>query len=213
MRGQWTAATALGLLTAFASTSAVAFDRGHADTFAVLPSGSTGPEGLTVGPDGNVYVTTFGFNAQGQVPGPSQLLVFDPRGKLLRNVSIAGSTAHTLGLAFNPVTGALIVLDFGAGTALKVNPVTGTSSAFMTAHTARAPGGSIGSMLQADQATHRPEPRGRQCLDRLTDTVQSRSASLPWLSALTSLQIGCPNLSGAWIGPLRRDKIKADKNR
>jgi len=132
MRGQWTAATALGLLTAFASTSAVAFDRGHADTFAVLPSGSTGPEGLTVGPDGNVYVTTFGFNAQGQVPGPSQLLVFDPRGKLLRNVSIAGSTAHTLGLAFNPVTGALIVLDFGAGTALKVNPVTGTSSAFMT---------------------------------------------------------------------------------
>src|SRR5262249_30064062 len=88
MRGQWTAAAALGLLTAFASTSAVAFDRGHADTFAVLPSGSTGPEGLTVGPDGNVYVTTFGFNAQGQVPGPSRLLVFDPRGKLLRNVSM-----------------------------------------------------------------------------------------------------------------------------
>src|SRR5262249_10216904 len=52
---------------------------------------------------------------------------------------------------------------------------------------------------------------GRQCLDRLTDTVQSRSASLPWLSALTSLQIGCPNLSGAWIGPVQRDKINQTK--
>ena len=33
-----------------------------------------------------------------------------------------------LGLAFNPVTKALWVLDFGAGKVLKVDPVTGASS-------------------------------------------------------------------------------------
>lgn len=98
----------------------------------MLPAGSSGPEGLTVGPDGNVYVTTFGFNAEGEVPAPSHLFVFRPDGRLIRNVAIAGSTAHTLGLGFNPVTGDLIVLDFGAGTALKVNPATGASSVFMT---------------------------------------------------------------------------------
>jgi sugar lactone lactonase YvrE len=132
MRGQWMSRTALALMLAVGSSPAVAFDRGHAETFAVLPPGSTGPEGLTVGPDGNVYVTTFGFNAQGPASGPSHLFVFSPDGKLIRNVPIAGSSPHTLGLAFNPVTGALIVLDFGAGTALKVNPVSGMSTVFMT---------------------------------------------------------------------------------
>jgi sugar lactone lactonase YvrE len=115
-----------------AAAPALAFDRGHAETFAVLPAGSAGPEGLTVGPDGNVYVTTFGFNAQGQVPGPSHLFVFKPDGTLIRNMPIIGSTAHTLGLGFNPITHDLIVLDFGAGTALKVNSVSGASSVFMT---------------------------------------------------------------------------------
>ena len=132
MRNGLIGSVALGLLLLGASVPVFAFDRGHVETFAVLPAGATGPEGLTVDPDGNVYVTTFGFNAQGQVPGPSQLFVFGPNGKLIRNVAIAGSTAHTLGLGFNPVTRDLIVLDFGAGTALKVNPVKGTSSVFMT---------------------------------------------------------------------------------
>src|SRR5205085_2707953 len=132
MHRQWISGTALSLLLIGTAIPAMAFDRGHAEIFAVLPPGSTGPEGLTVGPDGDVYITTFGFNAEGQAPGPSRLLVFSPEGKLIRNVPISGSTAHTLGLAFNPMTGALIVLDFGAGTALKVNPVTGTSSVFMT---------------------------------------------------------------------------------
>jgi sugar lactone lactonase YvrE len=36
-----------------------------------------------------------------------------------------------LGLAFNPVNGFLLVLDFGAGVVLHVDPVTGTSSVFM----------------------------------------------------------------------------------
>src|SRR3954447_537320 len=128
----WAAAAALAFLGMASSVPAAAFDRGHVETFAVLPEGLTGPEGLTVGPDGNVYVTTFGFNAQGEVPGLSQLLVFRPDGKLVRNVAIEKSSPHTLGLGFNPVSGDLIVLDFGAGTALKVNPLSGKSSVFMT---------------------------------------------------------------------------------
>jgi sugar lactone lactonase YvrE len=107
-------------------------NRTAAEIFAILPDGSTGPEGLTVGADGNVYVTTFGFNQNGGVSGPGQLFVFDPEGRLLRHVSIAGSTSHLLGLAFHPTTGALLVIDFGAGKVLKVNPFTGASTVFMT---------------------------------------------------------------------------------
>jgi len=132
MRKHWITTAASALLFAVGALPATASDRQHAEIFAVLPAGSSGPEGLTVGPDGNVYVTTFGFNAQGQVPGPSRLFVFEPNGQLIRNLAISGATPHTLGLGFNPVTGDLIVLDFGAGTALKVNPVTGASKVFMT---------------------------------------------------------------------------------
>jgi len=109
-----------------------AWDRGHVERFATLPAGSTGPEGLTVGPDGNVYVTTFGFNAQGAVDSLGQLFVFRPNGKLLRQVSIANSTSHLLDLGFHPSTHALLVIDFGARVVLKVDPVTGASSVFMT---------------------------------------------------------------------------------
>lgn len=107
-------------------------NRTAAQIFAILPDGSTGPEGLTVGADGNVYVTTFGFNQNGAVSGPGQLFVFNPQGGLLRQVSIAGSSPHLLGLAFHPATGALLVIDFAAGQVLDVNPVTGASSVFMT---------------------------------------------------------------------------------
>src|SRR6266481_6316238 len=107
-------------------------NRDAAEIFAILPDGSTGPEGLTVGEDGNVYVATFGFNQNGAVSGPGQLFVFNPEGRLLRQVSIAGSSPHILGLAFHPMTGSLLVLDFGAGKVLKVDPVTGASSVFMT---------------------------------------------------------------------------------
>src|SRR5215472_19338820 len=107
-------------------------NRAAAKIFAVLPDGSTGPEGLAVGADGNVYVATFGFNQNGSVSGLGQLFVFDPEGHLLRQVGIAGSSPYLLGLAFHPVTGALLVIDLGAGKVLKVNPVTGASSVFMT---------------------------------------------------------------------------------
>lgn len=107
-------------------------NRNAAELFAILPDGSSGPEGLTVGADGNVYVATFGFNQNGAVSGPGQLFVFNPKGHLIRQVSIANSSPHMLGLAFHPQTGALLVIDFGAGKVLNVNPITGASSVFMT---------------------------------------------------------------------------------
>jgi sugar lactone lactonase YvrE len=128
----WLSATALAAVVAVSALPAAAWDRGQAETFAVLPAGSSGPEGLAVAPNGDIFVSTFGFNAQGQVAGPSQLFDLAPNGKLRNQVSIAGSSPHTLGLGFNPVTGDLIVLDFGAGTALKVNPATGGSTVFAT---------------------------------------------------------------------------------
>jgi sugar lactone lactonase YvrE len=111
---------------------AKAWDRGDVELFATLPAGATGPEGLTVGPDGKVYVTTFGFNAQGEQPGPGKLYVFNDDGKLLRQVNVANSTSHLLGLAFHPTTHALLVIDFGAGKVLNVDSQTGSNSVFMT---------------------------------------------------------------------------------
>jgi sugar lactone lactonase YvrE len=113
-------------------TAAKAWDRGDVELFATLPAGATGPEGLTVGADGKVYVTTFAFNAQGAQPGPGKLYVFNDDGKLLRQVNVAGSTSHLLGLAFHPTTHALLVIDFGAGQVLNVDSQTGSASVFMT---------------------------------------------------------------------------------
>ena len=107
-------------------------NRTAADLFAILPDGSTGPEGLAVGPDNNIYVASFGFNQNGGVTGLGQLYVFNPDGRFLRQVSIAGSSPHPLGIAFHPQTGALLVADFGAGQVLSVDPHTGASQVFMT---------------------------------------------------------------------------------
>lgn len=127
------------LVAAFALCSPLALgldgsesNRSAAHLFAILPDGATGPEGLTVGPDGNIYVATFGFNAAGSVTGPGQLYVFNPDGKLLRNVSVQHSSPHLLGIAFHPQTGALLVIDFGGGQVLNVDSFSGASSVFMT---------------------------------------------------------------------------------
>lgn len=124
---------ALGILT---TAPAGAFERGDVDVLAVLPNTTTGQpssvEGLTVGPDGNIYTVTFGFNTTGAISGNATLFVITPEGKLVREVAIANSSPHVLGLRFNSVNGNLLVLDFGAGTVLNVNPVTGASSVFMT---------------------------------------------------------------------------------
>jgi len=136
LRNRWAFIAALLLAAPLFAPAAVGqqntANRAAAEIFAILPDGSTGPEGLTVGADGNVYITTFGFDQNGEVSGPGQLFVFNPEGRLLRQVSTPGSSPHLLGLAFHPQTGALLVIDFGAGKVLKVNPLNGASSVFMT---------------------------------------------------------------------------------
>jgi streptogramin lyase len=76
-------------------------------------------EGLTVGPDGLVYAAT--FNPTGSPP--SQLFTFNPDGTLKKQVNIKGSSQAMLGLEVIPgTTNALLVLDFGAGQVLAVDP-------------------------------------------------------------------------------------------
>jgi DNA-binding beta-propeller fold protein YncE len=124
---------ALGLTIGFLATKpASAWERGPVDVLAVLPDVTPGVqssvEGLTVGPDGNIYVPTFGFNTTGSLTGNAVLFVISPNGDILRKVTIQNSSPHMLGLAFNPVFGNLLVLDFGAGKILDVNPYTGLST-------------------------------------------------------------------------------------
>ena len=118
------------LLALALASSANAWIRSPATTFATLPPGATTPEGITVDTAGNVYVTTFGFPDSGPATA-GQVVVFSPNGKLLRPpVVVAGASPHLLGLAFHPTTGELLVLDFGLGNVLRVDPQTGASSVF-----------------------------------------------------------------------------------
>jgi sugar lactone lactonase YvrE len=123
------AAAALGLMIgALATAPAGAWTRGEVDTLAVLPAATGSVEGLTVGPDGNVYVPTFGFNTTGALSGSPVLFVISPSGSIVRQVTIRNASPHILGLRFNPATGVLWVLDFGSGNVLAVNPHSGGTS-------------------------------------------------------------------------------------
>src|SRR5215470_19830462 len=120
------AAVALGLAVGVLSAApAGAWKRGDVNVLAELPFATGSVEGLTVGPDGNIYVPTFGFNASSILSGPATLFVISPSGKILRSPKIIGSSGHMLGVRFNPVTGALWILDFFAGNVLAVDTHTG----------------------------------------------------------------------------------------
>jgi SMP-30/Gluconolactonase/LRE-like region len=139
----------VGLAIAFSAPSA-AWNRGAVQTFALIPSIPNIPspkvEGLTVGPDGKVYTATFNPTAS---QGPAQLFTFDPQGHLLASVPInivqqglppTPSSPAMLGLEVIPgTTNALLVLDFGAGQVLAVDPTTGNASVCITLPAGDAP--------------------------------------------------------------------------
>jgi hypothetical protein len=122
----------LFLLASFlVAFNAGAWDRGKVERFATLPAGALNPEGIAIEPrSGDVYVT--GFNPTGK--GPAQIYVFDsdgnPKGK---PITVSGASSALLGLDFHPTTHRLLVLDFGAGNVLDVNPISGAASVFMPA--------------------------------------------------------------------------------
>ena len=103
----------------FFVSAASAWDRGAVQRFATLPAGAPNPEGITVGHNGDVYVT--GFDPTNP-NGPGQVFVFDDNGRLDRTLLIEGASAALLGLAFHPVTHELLVIDFGKGNVLRVSP-------------------------------------------------------------------------------------------
>jgi sugar lactone lactonase YvrE len=131
------------MIGVLAASPASAWNRGNVQVLAVLPDliGQPGVksnvEGLTVGPDGNIYVPSFGFNTiqpgnKGAPTGPANLFVISPNGKIVDQFIITGSSGHMLGLRFNPVTGVLWVLDFGAGNVLGIDVARHTTSILAT---------------------------------------------------------------------------------
>jgi sugar lactone lactonase YvrE len=114
----------VGLTIALWNAPATAWTRGAVQTLALLPAGVPMAEGLTVGPDGNVYVSTFDPTG---ASGPAQVLEFDPQGHLLQQHRIQGASSATLGVAFRPGTDTLMVIDFGRGTVMTVDPKSGNA--------------------------------------------------------------------------------------
>jgi SMP-30/gluconolaconase/LRE-like protein len=145
------AGSALALML-LAAPPAAAWNRGNVQTLTVLPNLKSGQpssvEGLTVGPDGNIYVVSFGFNTTGATTGPADLFVIAPSGNVIRQVTLSGSPSaspHMLGLAFSPFNRHLLVLDFGSGfsgtaNVLDVDPTTGVAQLFGTVPTAAGSG-------------------------------------------------------------------------
>ena len=124
---------ALLALLAACSLQAQAWTRSPATPFAALPAGTAHPEGIAADAQGNLYVADFDVS---KAAGPGNIVVFDRAGRLLRKLDVAGSSALLLGIAFHPLTGALLVIDFGNQQVLTVDPQTGAAVPF-----ASIPGG------------------------------------------------------------------------
>jgi sugar lactone lactonase YvrE len=115
------------VLAVLLTVSSFGFDRKHAETFARLPADRANPEGLTVDRStGDVYAAD--FEVKGNPPG--HVVVFDKNGHFRRDLAVAGSSNLLLGLDFHPASHKLLVLDFGNGNVLDVNPQTGAATIF-----------------------------------------------------------------------------------
>jgi sugar lactone lactonase YvrE len=122
--------TAVILLACFVllPLDAGAWNRGTVERFATLPAGSPNPEGIAADSQGNIYASGFDpLNSK----GPGKVFVFSPGGALIRVLHLGNSTNALLGMGFSP-SGELLVIDFGAGQVLRVDPNSGASHVFMT---------------------------------------------------------------------------------
>ena len=118
------------VLAVLLTVSSFGFDRKHAETFARLPPARANPEGIAVDRNGDVYVAD--FEVKGNKENAGHFVVFDKNGKLLRDLDlkVAPSSTLLLGLDFHPLSHKLLVIDFGNGNVLEVNPRTGAATVF-----------------------------------------------------------------------------------
>ncbi len=128
-------AAALGLMIGLlAAAPASAWERGNVDVLAVLPESSwraeqrRRPHGRTRRQHLRTDVRLQHHRARSQAN--AVLFVISPNGKLVRQVTIANSSPHMLGLAFNPVT-TPVGPRLRGRKCLQVDPVTGASKVLM----------------------------------------------------------------------------------
>jgi sugar lactone lactonase YvrE len=123
------AAVLVAALVASFALPAAAWNRTPATQFATLPAGTAHPEGITADASGNLYVAD--FDVSGNTP-VGNIVVFDPNGRWLRTLQVTNGSALLLGIAFNPLTGDLLVCDLGKSQVLRVDPQSGAASVFTT---------------------------------------------------------------------------------